>query len=110
MKERKRKKEEERKRTEQARKKKKMDNDSSSDEEEEEQEDGDNNSSGDEPKKFSIFDEPKFDINNPIYFSMYDKVRGNFVLDYYYYSKFFIVLRIRIRKHQNYLAGSGSDP
>merc|ERR1712226_1565940 len=36
--------------------------------------DGDD-SSGDEAN-FSIFDEPVFDENNPIYFSMYDKVKA----------------------------------
>ncbi len=29
-----------------------------------------------EPKKFSIFDEPIFDVDNPVYFSMYDKVKA----------------------------------
>ena len=33
-------------------------------------------SDGNEPKKFSIFDEPIFDAENPIYFSMYDKVKA----------------------------------
>ena len=33
-------------------------------------------SDGNEPKKFSIFDEPIFDLDNPIYFSMYDKVKA----------------------------------
>ena len=63
--ERKRKKDEERKKSEQAKKKKKLEHDSSSDEE---------GSSDDSKPKFSIFDEPIFDVNNPIYFSMYDKV------------------------------------
>nr|XP_040577904.1 uncharacterized protein LOC121126664 isoform X2 [Lepeophtheirus salmonis] len=29
-----------------------------------------------EPKKFSIFDDPVIDLNNPVYFSMYDKVKA----------------------------------
>merc|ERR1711902_180457 len=33
-------------------------------------------SDGSEKRKFSIFDEPVFDENNPIYFSMYDKVKA----------------------------------
>merc|ERR1719370_2893611 len=33
-------------------------------------------SSEDEDQTFSIFDEPVFDENNPIYFSMYDKVKA----------------------------------
>ena len=67
-KERKRKKEEERKKSEaqHVKKKKKLDHESSSDEE---------GTSDDSKPKFSIFDEPVFDPNNPIYFSMYDKVR-----------------------------------
>merc|ERR1719220_1546252 len=36
--------------------------------------DGDDNSS--DEANFSIFDEPVFDENNPIYFSMYDKVKA----------------------------------
>ena len=65
--ERKRKKEEERKKSkeEHAKKKRKFDHESSSDE---------GGTSDDSKPKFSIFDEPIFDVNNPIYFSMYDKV------------------------------------
>ena len=58
--------EEQRKIFEQLRKKKKLENGGDSD--------GDD-SSGDEAN-FSIFDEPVFDENNPIYFSMYDKVKA----------------------------------
>merc|ERR1712141_801320 len=29
-----------------------------------------------EPKKFSIFDDPLIDLDNPVYFSMYDKVKA----------------------------------
>merc|ERR1711936_1042406 len=29
-----------------------------------------------EPKKFSIFDDPIIDPDNPVYFSMYDKVKA----------------------------------
>merc|ERR1711860_307799 len=29
-----------------------------------------------EPKKFSIFDDPVIDLDNPVYFSMYDKVKA----------------------------------
>ena len=59
--------EEQRKMFEQLRKKKKMENGNGDS-------DGDD-SSGDEAN-FSIFDEPVFDENNPIYFSMYDKVKA----------------------------------
>merc|ERR1712018_1048660 len=52
---------------EQLRKKKKLENGNGDS-------DGDD-SSGDEVN-FSIFDEPVFDENNPIYFSMYDKVKA----------------------------------
>ena len=31
---------------------------------------------GNEPKKFSIFDDPIIDPDNPVYFSMYDKVKA----------------------------------
>ena len=30
----------------------------------------------DQPKKFSIFDDPVIDLDNPVYFSMYDKVKA----------------------------------
>ena len=69
--ERKRKKEDDdrRKQTEQVRKKKKMDNSSQSD--------GSGDDSTDvDAQNFSIFDEPVFDENNPVYFSMYDKVKA----------------------------------
>merc|ERR1712130_584070 len=59
--------EEQRKMFEQLRKKKKLENGNGDS-------DGDD-SSGDEAN-FSIFDEPVFDENNPIYFSMYDKVKA----------------------------------
>ena len=37
----------------------------------------DGSGSDSEPKKqFSIFDEPIFDLDNPVYFSMYDKVKA----------------------------------
>ena len=70
-KDRKRKKEDEerRKQAEIARKKKKL-NDSSNNS------DDSNDSSDDDERKFSIFDEPVFDENNPVYFSMYDKVKA----------------------------------
>merc|ERR1712203_423339 len=35
-----------------------------------------NDSDGSEPKKFSIFDDPIIDLDNPVYFSMYDKVKA----------------------------------
>merc|ERR1712130_819560 len=38
--------------------------------------DDSNDSSDDDERKFSIFDEPVFDENNPVYFSMYDKVKA----------------------------------
>merc|ERR1712142_1158432 len=67
--ERKRKKEEEeRKKIEHARKKQRKDDSSNSE--------NSDDSSDDEDQKFSIFDEPVFDENNPIYFSMYDKVKA----------------------------------
>jgi len=67
--ERKRKKEEEeRKKLEHARKKQRKDDSSNSE--------NSDDSSDDEDQKFSIFDEPVFDENNPIYFSMYDKVKA----------------------------------
>merc|ERR1711997_749487 len=70
-KERKRKKEDDERRkhhAEQMRKRKKMEGSSNSD-------GSDDSSDGDE-RKFSIFDEPVFDENNPVYFSMYDKVKA----------------------------------
>merc|ERR1712018_271109 len=70
-KERKRKKEDDGRRkhhAEQMRKRKKMEGSSNSD-------GSDDSSDGDE-RKFSIFDEPVFDENNPVYFSMYDKVKA----------------------------------
>merc|ERR1712168_848064 len=67
-KERKRKKEEEKKKLEQQAKKAKKKVDDSSEE--------DVSSDGSEKRKFSIFDEPVLDLNNPIYFSMYDKVKA----------------------------------
>ena len=70
--ERKRKKEDEERRKQaelQARKRqKRMEGSSNSD-------GSDDSSDGDE-RKFSIFDEPVFDENNPVYFSMYDKVKA----------------------------------
>merc|ERR1711997_29205 len=69
--ERKRKKEEEeRKKIEHANARKKQRKDDSSNS------DNSDDSSEDEDQKFSIFDEPVFDENNPIYFSMYDKVKA----------------------------------
>lgn len=38
--------------------------------------DSESTDSDGEPKKFSIFDEPIFDVDNPVYFSMYDKVKA----------------------------------
>merc|ERR1711981_914320 len=68
--ERKRKKEEEerQKKIEHARKKQRKDDSSNSE--------NSDDSSEDEDQQFSIFDEPVFDENNPIYFSMYDKVKA----------------------------------
>ena len=68
-KERKRKKEDdERRKAEHLRKKKKLDDSSNS---------GNSDDSSDgEDRKFSIFEEPVFDENNPVYFSMYDKVKA----------------------------------
>merc|ERR1712130_661596 len=60
--------EEERKKIEHARKKQRKDDSSNSE--------NSDDSSDDEDQKFSIFDEPVFDENNPIYFSMYDKVKA----------------------------------
>merc|ERR1711936_1535574 len=66
---RKRKKEDdERRKAEHARKKKKLDDSSNSD-------NSDDSSDG-EDRKFSIFEEPVFDEHNPVYFSMYDKVKA----------------------------------
>ena len=71
-KERKRKKEDDERRKQAAeqaaRKRKRMEESSNSD-------NSDDSSDGDE-RKFSIFDEPVFDENNPVYFSMYDKVKA----------------------------------
>ena len=69
--ERKRKKEddERRKQAEQAKKRQRRMEDSSN------SNGSDDSSDGDE-RKFSIFDEPVFDENNPVYFSMYDKVKA----------------------------------
>merc|ERR1711874_578310 len=67
-KERKRKKEDEERRKAEQRKKKKP-NDSSNSGNSDDSSDG-------EDRKFSIFEEPVFDENNPVYFSMYDKVKA----------------------------------
>merc|ERR1712107_770097 len=53
---------------EHARKRKRIGDSSNSDES--------NDSSDGDDKNFSIFDEPVFDENNPVYFSMYDKVKA----------------------------------
>merc|ERR1719266_1978878 len=59
--------EEQRRMFEQLRKKKKLENGNG---------DSDGDDSSDDEANFSIFDEPVFDENNPIYFSMYDKVKA----------------------------------
>merc|ERR1712107_206767 len=59
--------EEQRNMFEQLRKKKKLENGNG---------DSDGDDSSDDEANFSIFDEPVFDENNPIYFSMYDKVKA----------------------------------
>merc|ERR1712038_1637064 len=59
--------EEQRRMFEQLRKKKKLENGNG---------DSDGDDSSDDKANFSIFDEPVFDENNPIYFSMYDKVKA----------------------------------
>merc|ERR1711913_150594 len=61
-------KEDEERRKAEQRKKKKLDDSSNS---------GNSDDSSDgEDRKFSIFEEPVFDENNPVYFSMYDKVKA----------------------------------
>merc|ERR1712107_150725 len=59
--------EEQRRMFEQLRKKKKLENGNG---------DSDGDDSSDDEANFSIFDEPVFDENNPVYFSMYDKVKA----------------------------------